>query len=169
MSRASRHTPNFADVPSEVTTPHEPRYLAARVRGRSDDVRRAPVDGQRPPSLSRNPSTDSNFYTAREPALPIPEHRSRSVGAAALRPPSVNHTLQSVFARNSLAQRSESPQTTINPPLALGQTLPFIPQRRSGTPQPSVGSTHANPRPTGTVVVTLYPFHILTGNQEPDF
>ena len=166
-----------------MTASHEPQYPAARVWCRSDDVRRVSVDSQHLPALSRNPSGDSqhlstlsrnpsgdsNSHTARRSVLPIPEYRPRSVGAAAPRPPSVNHAVQPAFARNFLTQRSETPQTTIDTPLALGQTLPLNSQRCSGTPQPFVGPTHANSRPTGTVVVMLYLFHILISNQEPDF
>lgn len=181
MSPVLHREPDSVGASSRVAVSHELQHPAARVRGRSIDVHRTSVDGQRASTISRNPSIDSNPSTAsgyrlvsdrssgmaHGPTLPMPVHRSSSVDAALLRPPSVNHAQRPAFTQPNTAQRSGMPHTlTSNPPTTV-QGLPMYSQRRPESSRSSVGPTQTGldrPRPTGTVIIASHSFLMLTGS-----
>lgn len=145
----------------------EPQHLAIRTRGHSVDIRPVTTSVQHLPALGRNHSNESNSFAGNGYHFPenhlkvaggsassIQAHRPSSVGAATLRPPSVDPAMRPVFTRNTSVQRSGTPQVTANRHTALGQSTLPVPQRRSETPQSFGGPTRTGPRPTGTVAIS---------------
>jgi hypothetical protein len=156
MSQTPHREPDPVDASSQTIVPRQSQHPAVHARGRSVDIHRASVDGQRTFVLSRNPSIDSNssivnghrlvsnktFRVAGGSTLSTPGRRSNSLDAPPVRPTSVNHNLQPVPIQHS--QRSGMPHTLMSNSPATGQHLLPIPQHRPETPHSFVG-------PAGTV------------------
>lgn len=183
MSQIPNREPGVVDAPPRMTVPRELEY-PVRAQGRSTNIHRPFIGGQRTSALGRNPSIESNFSIAsgnsfvsdknpriaRGLALSIPGHRSGSVDAFPFHPTPVTRNLQPAPIQHSTTQRSGTPETQASNPPAMDQDLPpSSSQYHSETQDSFVGPARTGSRPTGTIVVTSRSFRILTGGQEPDF